>query len=69
MSFLRRMWRRVRFALGSACHGIGDPVGSAWQSTTPPTSGTEVVTVGDVSELPGKVRTIGKVSDTGAVEY
>ena len=42
---------------------------SAWQNTTPPTSGTEVVTVGDVSELPGKVRTIGKVSDIGAVEY
>jgi hypothetical protein len=42
---------------------------SAWQNTTPPTSGTEVVTVGDVSELPAKVRTIGKVSDTGAVEY
>ena len=42
---------------------------SAWQNTTPPTSGTEVVTVGDVSGLPGKVRTIGKVSDTGAVEY
>ena len=20
------VWRRVRFALGSACHGIGDPV-------------------------------------------
>ena len=42
---------------------------SAWQNTTPPTYGTEVVTVGDFSELPGKVRTIGKVSDTGAVEY
>jgi hypothetical protein len=42
---------------------------SAWQNTTPPTSGTEVVTVGDVSELPGKVRTIGKVGPTGAVEY
>jgi hypothetical protein len=42
---------------------------SAWQNTTPPTSGTEVVTVGDVSELPGKVQTIGKVGPTGAVEY
>jgi hypothetical protein len=42
---------------------------SSWQNTTPPTSGTEVVTVSDVSELPGKVRTIGKVSPTGAVEY
>jgi hypothetical protein len=43
---------------------------SAWQHTTPPKSGVEVVTVGDVSELPGKVRTIGKVvGDTGAVEY
>ena len=42
---------------------------SAWQNTTPPTYGTEVVTVGDFSELPGTVRTIGKVSDTGAVEY
>ena len=29
----------------------------------------EVATVGDVFELPGKVRTIGKVSPTGAVEY
>lgn len=41
---------------------------STWQNSTPP-SGTEVLTVGELSELPGKVRTIGKVSDTGAVEY
>jgi hypothetical protein len=41
---------------------------SAWQHTTPPTTG-EIATVGDVSELPGRVRTIGKVGPTGAVEW
>jgi hypothetical protein len=41
---------------------------STWQHTTPPTTG-EVVTVGDVSELPGRVHTIGTVSPSGAVEY
>jgi hypothetical protein len=43
---------------------------SAWMHTTPPTSGTEVVTVGSVDELPGQVHTIGTVDpQTGAVEY
>jgi hypothetical protein len=43
---------------------------SAWQNTTPPRgAGVDVVTVGDVSELPGKVHTIGTVSQTGAVEW
>ena len=42
---------------------------SAWQHTTPPRSGVNVVTVGDVSELPGRVHTIGRVSPTGAVEW
>jgi hypothetical protein len=41
----------------------------AWQNTTPPRSGTEVVSVGSLDELEGKVRTIGKVSPSGAVEY
>ena len=43
---------------------------SAWMSTTPPKSGVNVITVGDISELPGKVHTIGDVDpQTGAVEY
>jgi hypothetical protein len=41
----------------------------AWHKTTPPRSGTEVVSVGSLDELEGKVRTIGKVSPSGAVEY
>jgi hypothetical protein len=42
---------------------------SAWMATTPPTSGTEVVTVGDVSELPGKVHTIAAYSPDKPVVY
>ena len=42
---------------------------SAWQNTTPPTSGTEVVTVGDVSELPGKAHTIAAYSPDKPVVY
>jgi hypothetical protein len=34
-----------------------------------PPTGAEVVTVGDVGELPGRVHTIGRVNGTGAVEY
>jgi hypothetical protein len=41
---------------------------SAWRATTPP-KGADVVTVADVGELPGRVRTIGRVGKTGAVEY
>lgn len=39
-----------------------------WVVGQPPSSG-EVVTVGDVSELPGRVTTIGEVGPTGAVLY
>lgn len=42
---------------------------SAWANTTPPRSGTEVVTVGSTDELNGRVRTIGTVGETGAVVY
>jgi hypothetical protein len=43
---------------------------SAWMHTTPPTSGTEVVTVGDVSELGGRVHVLGDVDPTtGATVY
>jgi hypothetical protein len=41
---------------------------SAWMATTPPRSGTEIVTVGSLDEL-RRVRTIGKVGPTGAVEW
>ena len=41
---------------------------SAWQMTQPP-AGAQAVTVADVSELPGQVRIIGRVGQTGAVEY
>jgi hypothetical protein len=42
---------------------------SAWMNTTPPRSGTEVVTVGSVDELQGKVHTIGTVGENGTVVY
>jgi hypothetical protein len=38
-------------------------------NTTPPRSGTEVVTVGSVDELQGKVHTIGKVAENATVVY
>jgi hypothetical protein len=41
---------------------------SAWQASQPP-AGAEVVTVADVSQLPGRVRTIGRVTDSGATEW
>jgi hypothetical protein len=41
---------------------------SAWHHGQPP-AGTEVVTVADVAQLPGRVHTIGGVSGMGAVEY
>jgi hypothetical protein len=41
---------------------------SAWHHGQPP-AGTEVVTVADVAQLPGRVHTIGRVGETGAVEY
>jgi hypothetical protein len=34
-----------------------------------PPAGAEVVTVGDVGELPGRVHTIGMVGPTGAVKW
>ena len=40
----------------------------AWHMGLPPTSG-EVVTVGSVDQLPGRVKTIGSVNQTGAVLY
>jgi hypothetical protein len=42
---------------------------SAWMSTTPPRSGTEVVSVGSLDELDGRVRTIGTVGENGTVVY
>jgi hypothetical protein len=42
---------------------------SAWANTTPPRSGTEVVTVGSLDELSGKVHTIGTVGPGGTVEW
>jgi hypothetical protein len=41
---------------------------SAWQ-VGPPPAGATVVTVPDVAALPGTVRTIGAVGESGAVEY
>jgi hypothetical protein len=41
---------------------------SAWRVGGPP-KGVDVVTVPDVSVLPGTVTTIGTVSETGAVEW
>jgi hypothetical protein len=41
---------------------------SAWQAGQPP-AGATVVTVPDVAALPGRVHTIGRVSETGAVEW
>ena len=41
---------------------------SAWQHGQPP-AGAEIVTVADVAQLPGRVHTIGRVGETGAVEY
>lgn len=41
---------------------------STWQMGQPP-AGAEVVTVTNVAQLPGRVRAIGRVSGTGAVEY
>jgi hypothetical protein len=41
---------------------------STWHMGGPP-AGAEVVTVGDVGELPGRVHTIGTVGQTGAVEW
>lgn len=41
---------------------------STWQYGLPP-EGASVVTVADVAQLPGKVHTIGRVSETGAVEW
>lgn len=40
----------------------------AWHPGQPP-RGVEVVTVPDVSALPGTVHTIGRVGPTGAVEW
>jgi hypothetical protein len=42
---------------------------SAWMNTTPPTSGTEVVSVGSLDELNGRVHTIGTVGENGTVVY
>jgi len=36
---------------------------------TQPPAVAQVVTVAEVSELPGQVRTIGRVGQTGAVDY
>ena len=41
---------------------------SAWTTNGPPATG-EVVTVSDLSELPGTVRTIGTVSENGTTVY
>lgn len=41
---------------------------STWHVGQPP-AGARVVTVADVAQLPGRVHTIGRISDTGAVEY
>jgi hypothetical protein len=41
---------------------------SAWTHGQPP-AGAAVVTVADVTALPGRVHTIGRLGQTGAVEY